>query len=54
MTGEKRLDATTPEVKLPAVVAQRAKAMGLHIIGRFGCRGEGWEGAAELFDEVRF
>lgn len=54
LTGEGRLDASTLEGKLPAVVARRARAMGLPVLGRFGCRGEGWEKAAKLFDEVVF
>jgi hypothetical protein len=35
-------------------VARRARALGLPVIGRFGCRGTGWEEAANLFDEVSF
>ncbi len=54
LTGEGRLDASTLEGKLPWVVAQRARRLGLRTIGHFGSRGEGWEGAAELFDELRF
>lgn len=54
VTGEGRLDASTLEGKLPAVVARRGRALGLRVIGRFGCRGAGWEKAAELFDEVHF
>lgn len=54
VTGEGRLDASTLEGKLPAVVARRARALGLRVIGRFGCRGEGWREAAELFNEVHF
>ena len=54
LTGEGRLDASTLEGKLPAVVAARARELGLPVLGRFGCRGEGWERAAALFDEVRF
>jgi len=54
LTGEGRLDASTLEGKLPLVVARRAKALGLKAIGHFGCKGEGWERAAEYFDEVRF
>lgn len=54
VTGEGRLDASTLEGKLPAVVARRARALGLRIIGRFGCRGLGWEEAAILFDEAYF
>lgn len=54
LTGEGRLDASTLEGKLPIVVARRAKALGLRVFGRFGCRGEGWERAAKAFDEVSF
>lgn len=54
VTGEGRLDASTLEGKLPAVVARRAHALGLPVLGRFGCRGEGWEKAAALFDDIRF
>ena len=54
VTGEGRLDASTLEGKLPVVVARRALALGLRVIGRFGCRGEGWREADELFDEVHF
>ncbi len=54
VTGEGRLDASTLEGKLPAVVARRAQALGLWTIGHFGCKGEGWERAAEAFDEVTF
>lgn len=54
ITGEGRLDASTLEGKLPAVVARRARALGLPVHGRFGCRGEGWEAAAALFDTVAF
>ena len=54
LTGEGRLDASTLEGKLPWVVAQRARRLGLRVIGHFGSRGEGWEGAAGLFDELRF
>lgn len=54
VTGEGRLDASTLEGKLPAVVARRARALGLPVLGHFGCAGKGWEEAAELFDEVRF
>jgi glycerate kinase len=54
LTGEGRLDASTLEGKLPLVVALRAKALGRRVIGHFGSRGEGWERAAEPFDEVRF
>lgn len=54
LTGEGGLDASTLEGKLPAVVARRARALALPVIGRFGCRGQGWEEAARLFDEVSF
>ncbi|HXU61961.1 MAG TPA: glycerate kinase [Polyangia bacterium] len=54
VTGEGRLDASSLEGKLPVVVARRARALGLRVIGRFGSRGPGWEQAAALFDEVRF
>jgi len=54
VTGEGRLDASTLEGKLPFVVARRARALGLRVIGHFGCRGEGWEEAAACFDEVEF
>ncbi|HSS37207.1 MAG TPA: glycerate kinase, partial [Polyangia bacterium] len=54
VTGEGRLDASTLEGKLPAVVARRARALGLRVVGRFGGRGPGWEAAAALFDEVHF
>ncbi len=54
LTGEGRLDGSTLEGKLPMVVANRARALGLPVIGHFGSRGPGWEAAAELFDEVRF
>ncbi len=54
LTGEGRLDGTTLEGKLPAVVARRARALGLPVHGHFGCRGEGWEAAAALFDTVTF
>lgn len=54
ITGEGRLDATTLEGKLPLVVARRARARGLPVIGRFGSRGPGWEEAAHVFDEVAF
>ena len=54
VTGEGRLDASTLEGKLPLVVARRARALGLRVIGRFGCHGEGWESAAEYFDEITF
>jgi glycerate kinase len=54
VTGEGRLDASSLEGKLPVVVARRAHALGLRVLGRFGRRGEGWEQAATLFDEVTF
>jgi len=54
VTGEGRLDASSLEGKLPVVVARRARALGLRVIGRFGRRGEGWERAAPLFDETTF
>ena len=54
VTGEGRLDASTLEGKLPAVVARRARTLGLRVIGRFGCRGAGWREASKLFDEVHF
>jgi glycerate 2-kinase len=54
VTGEGRLDASSLEGKLPVVVARRAHALGLPVIGRFGRRGAGWERAAAEFDEVRF
>ena len=54
VTGEGRLDASSLEGKLPVVVARRARALGLRVIGRFGRRGDGWERAAALFDEVSF
>jgi glycerate kinase len=54
VTGEGRLDASSLEGKLPVVVARRAHALGLPVIGRFGRRGEGWERAAAAFDEVHF
>jgi glycerate kinase len=54
VTGEGRLDASSLEGKLPVVVARKAHALGLPAIGHFGCRGEGWEDAARLFDQVRF
>jgi glycerate kinase len=54
VTGEGRLDASSLEGKLPVIVARRARALGLRVLGRFGRRGEGWERAAVLFDEVRF
>ncbi len=54
VTGEGRLDASSLEGKLPVVVARRARALGLRVIGRFGSRGDGWERAAALFDQVSF
>jgi glycerate kinase len=54
VTGEGRLDASSLEGKLPVVVARRARALGLRVIGRFGRRGDGWQRAAELFDETTF
>jgi len=54
VTGEGRLDASSLEGKLPVVVARRAHALGLRVVGRFGRRGDGWERAAALFDEVSF
>ncbi len=54
ITGEGRLDKSTLEGKLPFVVARRARLLGRKIIGQFGCRGDGWETAATLFDEVVF
>ena len=54
ITGEGRLDASSLEGKLPVVVARRARILGLRVIGRFGRRGDGWERAAALFDDVSF
>lgn len=54
VTGEGRLDASSLEGKLPVVVARKAHALGLRVLGRFGCRGEGWQQAAAFFDEVAF
>jgi glycerate kinase len=54
VTGEGRLDASSLEGKLPVVVAWRAHALGLRVLGRFGSRGEGWQQAAAIFDEVSF
>jgi len=54
VTGEGRLDASSLEGKLPVVVARRAHALGLPVIGRFGSRGAGWERAAAFFDRVSF
>ena len=36
------------------MVARRAHALGLRVLGRFGRRGDGWEQAAALFDDVSF
>ena len=54
VTGEGRLDASSLEGKLPVVVARRGRALGLRVIGRFGSRGDGWERAAALFDQMSF
>ncbi|HEX2958275.1 MAG TPA: glycerate kinase [Chitinispirillaceae bacterium] len=54
VTGEGRFDSSSLEGKLPVVVARRARNLGLKVIGRFGCRGKGWEKASELFDEIAF
>jgi glycerate kinase len=54
VTGEGCLDASSLEGKLPVVVARRARALGLRVLGRFGSRGEGWQAAAALFDDVAF
>jgi glycerate 2-kinase len=54
ITGEGRLDASSLEGKLPVAVARRARKLGMRVIGRFGCYGEGWQRAAELFDSVTF
>ncbi|MFL5306786.1 MAG: glycerate kinase [Polyangia bacterium] len=54
VTGEGRLDSSSLEGKLPVVVARRARALGLRVLGRFGSRGPGWEAAAALFDQVQF
>jgi glycerate kinase len=54
VTGEGRLDASSLEGKLPVVVARRARGLGLRVLGRFGRRGDGWEQAAALFDDVTF
>lgn len=54
ITGEGRLDRSSLEGKLPVVVARRARTLGLRVIGRFGCRGDGWEEALSLFDETGF
>ena len=54
VTGEGRLDASSLEGKLPVVVARRAHAIGLPVVGHFGCRGDGWKEAARTFDQVIF
>ena len=54
ITGEGRLDGTSLEGKLPVVVARKARHHGLRVLGHFGCRGDGWQQAAALFDEVAF
>jgi glycerate kinase len=54
VTGEGRLDASTLEGKLPIVVAKRARQLGKRVVGHFGSKGEGWEAAADFFDELRF
>jgi glycerate 2-kinase len=54
ITGEGQLDASSLEGKLPLVVARRARALGVRVVGRFGRRGEGWERAAAAFDAVSF
>lgn len=54
LTGEGRLDASTVEGKLPWVAAGRARQLGLRVVGHFGSKGDGWEGAAARFDELRF
>lgn len=54
VTGEGCLDKSTLEGKLPLVVSKRARELGLKVIGRFGCKGVGWEIAAHCFDEVVF
>lgn len=36
------------------MVAERARRLGVRVEGRFGCRGDGWQQAALLFDEVVF
>lgn len=53
LTGEGRLDATSLEGKLPVVVAQQARSLGVRVVGHFGALGEGWEAAAACFDEIR-
>jgi glycerate kinase len=54
VTGEGRLDASTLEGKLPWRVALRAHVFGLPVLGCFGSYGQGWEAAAEAFDELHF
>jgi glycerate kinase len=54
VTGEGRLDRSSLEGKLPVAIARKARTLGLKVIGRFGCRGDGWEQVAELFDEYSF
>ncbi len=54
LTGEGRLDASTLEGKLPWRVALRAHVFGVPVLGRFGGYGQGWEAAAEAFDELVF
>jgi glycerate kinase len=54
ITGEGRLDASSLEGKLPVAVARRARKLGIRVVGRFGCRGEGWQQVAALFDNVTF
>lgn len=54
VTGEGRLDDSSLEGKLPVAVARRARAIGLPVVGHFGCKGEGWERAARLFYQVSF
>jgi glycerate kinase len=54
VTGEGRLDKSSLEGKLPIAIARKARNIGLKVIGRFGCRGDGWEQAAILFDEYSF
>jgi glycerate kinase len=54
VTGEGRLDASSLEGKLPVIVARRARALGVRVLGRFGRRGDGWQEAAALFDDVGF
>jgi glycerate kinase len=54
VTGEGRLDASSLEGKLPVVVARRAHELGLPVLGHFGCKGDGWERGASLFDQVSF